>query len=118
MLFVIAPALARINSFVRPAADLQEAMLAGAVLADAVRFHFGGREVTSLVRDVQDFRSPSGSASSHCRAVHLQEKALFDSLRSVEGVGSVARYQRESAQSVQFLDLDSVPDELCSDDFP
>lgn len=38
-----APALVRVNSFVRPAADIQEAMLAGAVLADAVRFQFGGR---------------------------------------------------------------------------
>ena len=40
---VVAPALARINSFVSPAVDLQEATLAGGVLADAVRFRFGGR---------------------------------------------------------------------------
>ena len=110
---IAAPALVRINSFVRPAADLQEAMLAGAVLADAVRFHFGGREVSSLVRDVQEPPEPSGDVASHCRRVHTQERELFDSLRAVEGEGQVASYQRESAQSVQFLDLESVPDELC-----
>ena len=46
---IAAPALARINSFVRPAADLKEAMLAGAVVSDALRFHFGGREVAGRV---------------------------------------------------------------------
>ena len=78
---VAAPALARVNSFVRPAADLREAMLAGAVLADAVRFRFGGREVSSLVRDTQPHRSGAGFARYHCAEVHRQEEALIQSLR-------------------------------------
>jgi hypothetical protein len=110
---VAAPALARVNSFVRPALDLQEASLAGGVLANAARFHFGGRETFSLVRGIEIHGSSQGSAAAHCDKVHAHERELVDALRSVPGDSDVARYQRESAEAVHFLNLDSVPDELC-----
>ena len=110
---VAAPALARVNSFVRPALDLQEASLAGAVLGDQVRFIFGGTEVGSLVRDVVPQSGANGDAGQQCRRVHQHEHDLVRALRGAEGEGEIARYQRESAEAVHFLDLDSVPDQLC-----
>ena len=110
---VAAPALARINTFVRPAMGLREATLAGAVLSDAVRFQFGGREVASLVRDTMEPPNGPADAVTHCRRVHEHERALMEALRAVRGDDDISKYQRESAEAVSFLDLDSVPDSLC-----
>lgn len=69
-----APALAPVNSFVRPTADLQEAALAGAVLMDAARFVFGGREVANLVRDTLPAIQGERNAQSFCQEVHRREQ--------------------------------------------
>ena len=110
---VAAPALARVNSFVRPFTDINEAVLAGGVLADQITFRFGGRVVSSLMKGVDGYRRGGGTKVAHCDRVHATERELVDALRAVEGDSDVARYQRESAEAVRFLDLDGVADELC-----
>ena len=115
---VVAPALARANSFVRPAADIREATLAGAVLADAAQFHFGSRPVVSLVRDTIASTVIGGDKSSMCMEALGHEQDLQKVLAKFDGESittpAVAEYVRESAMAVHFLDPEMVPEDLCT----
>ena len=111
---VVGPALARVNSFVRPSVGA-ESRLAGAVAGEAARFVFGSREVASLIRyppsaapaDTQD-------KGSLCERVHQMEASLQNTLRNFPGTGDVPDYVRESAGSIVFLNPENVPDAFCA----
>ena len=112
---VVGPALARVNSFVRPSFGA-EARLAGAAPMNALRFVFGSREVASLIRyppstpalDPQD-------KGMLCERIHGLETNLQLALRNFPGDGDIPSYVRESAGSIEFLNPDNVPDAFCRD---
>ena len=111
-----ASALARVNSFVRPAQDIREATLAGAVLADAVRFTFGGLPVHSLIRDTAStVQHVPGDKRTMCEQAREYERLLQLDLLNEPGEGDIPDYIRALAGSVRFVDCEQLPEELFTD---
>lgn len=111
-----AMAFARTAIFRQSFDSVQEAVLVGTVLAEAARFRFGAREITSVVRGADPHHcEPASILAVTARSV-LAENSLREALHAFQNPRDEAeqQYLHEWGDAVQTFDPADIPPDACA----